>query len=297
MPEISILLLGDCNRPEFSGARSTLESSGRVAYFAELDAAVRALETDQTSPDVIVIAQSYPRQFSHQAIDRLRRLAPLSRILGLLGSWCEGEVRSGQPWPAAVRIYWHQWNCRASRELHRLVENGCPSWGLPLTATDEERLLQNTQQKHPAKSGLIAVHACESIMEDLLTSTCRMWGYSTVSVRPPHTMAGDCPDFCASKNGTVPFGASHYARIEGAVAAIFVGSTMHDEELDQLRHFINTIGQTPVIVLLDFPRIEDQHLALSAGAAAVMSKPLNIDDLAWQLEQLETIGGSSINCK
>ena len=53
-----------------------------------------------SSPDVIVVAQAFPGQFSHQAIDRLRRLAPLARMVGLMGSWCEGEMRTGSPWPA-----------------------------------------------------------------------------------------------------------------------------------------------------------------------------------------------------
>jgi len=260
--EISILVLGEIDRPEFVGARSTLESLGRVSCFGEVERAVEALEAGEIVPDVIVIAQAFPRQFSHQAVDRLRRLAPLSRMLGLLGSWCEGEIRSGQPWPATVRVYWHQWDARARRELGRLGESQCPSWGLPVTATEEERLLRSMAQKLPRRQGLIAIHARRFEMEDWLSAVCRMYGYSTVWLRP-----------------------SNYTRVEGAAAAIFDGSDLRGEELDQLRRLTDTLGRTPVIVLLDFPRIEDQLRAVSAGAAAVMSKPLYIDDLLWQLDQ------------
>ena len=113
MSEISILLLGETDRPEFCDFPSTLESLGRVSRISELERAIEVLETGEITADVIVIAQSFPQQFSHGDIDRLRRLAPLSRILVLLGSWCEGETRSGQPLPAAIRIYWHQWHARA----------------------------------------------------------------------------------------------------------------------------------------------------------------------------------------
>ena len=162
MPEISILLLGETDRPEFCDFRSTLESLGRVSRISEVERAIEVLETGEITPDVIVIAQAFPRQFSHQDIDRLRRLAPLSRILGLLGSWCEGETRSGQPLPAAIRIYWHQWHARAERELRRLIQSQCPSWGLPVTATEEERLLQSTAQTLPAGSGTCR-HPCPAV--------------------------------------------------------------------------------------------------------------------------------------
>ena len=225
------------------------------------------METGEIIPDVIVIAQAFPQQFSHGDIDRLRRFAPLSRILGLLGSWCEGETRSGQPLPAAIRIYWHQWHVRAERELRRLMQRQCPSWGLPVTATEEERLLASAAQTPPRGQGLVAIHAGGFAMGDWLSEACRTCGYSTVWLRP-----------------------SNYTHVEGAVAAIFDGSDLDGEELDQLRRFTHALGHTPVIALLDFPRIEDERRAIAAGAAAVLSKPLNIDDLFWQLD--EAVGGS-----
>jgi DNA-binding NarL/FixJ family response regulator len=263
MSEISILVLGEIDRPEFFGVRSMLESLGRISCLTEVKQAITALEAGEIIADVIIIAQAFPGQFSHQDADRLRRLAPLGRIVRLLGSWCEGETRSGQPLPAAVRIYWHQWNVRAGRELHRLIQGQCPSWGLPVTATEEERLLQSTAQTPRHGQGLIAIHARGFAMEDWLSAACRACGYSTVRLRPPH-----------------------YTRIEGAAAAVFDASDLRGEELDQLHRLRDALGRTPVVVLLDFPRIEDHCRAIAAGAAAVLSKPLNLDDLFWQLEQV-----------
>ena len=263
MPEISILLLGETDRPEFCDFRSTLESLGRVSRISEADRAIEVLETGEIIPDVIVIAQAFPRQFSHGDLDRLRRLAPLSRILVLLGSWCEGETRSGQPLPAVIRIYWHQWHARAERELRRLIQSQCPSWGLPITATEEERLLASAAQMPPRGQGLVAIHAGGFATADWLAEACRTCGYSTAWLRPPH-----------------------YTQVEGAVAAIFDGSDLDGEEIEQLRSLTYALGRTPVIALLDFPRIEDQRRAFEAGAAAVLSKPLNLDDLYWQLDRV-----------
>ena len=141
MSTLSILLLGDSDRTEFRDARACLDCWAAVHEFAETDAAATALARAEIVPDVIVVAQAFPGQFSHQAIDGLRRLAPLARILGLMGSWCEGELRSGSPWPATMRAYWHQWPARCQREFRRLAEGRCSSWALPPTATEEERLL------------------------------------------------------------------------------------------------------------------------------------------------------------
>ena len=38
---------------------------------------------------------------------------------------------------------------------------------------------------------------------------------------------------------------------------------------------------------MSFPRVEDRDRVLAAGAAALLSKPLLLDDLFWQLERAE----------
>ena len=92
--------------------------SGMILVFTEAEKAEAILAAGRFVPDVIVVAQAFPGQFSLDEIDRIRGLAPLARLLGLLGSWCEGEVRTGLPWPAVIRIplsgsfyqYFHWWH-------------------------------------------------------------------------------------------------------------------------------------------------------------------------------------------
>ena len=50
------------------------------------------------------------------------------------------------------------------------------------------------------------------------------------------------------------------------------------------------MAPAPLIALLDFPRIEDVERARSAGAAAVLSKPLQLEDLFWHLERVVAAG-------
>lgn len=263
MSDVSILLVGDLGRSEFQDARTVLERWGRVVDAPDADAAADVVRDGKIVPDVIAIAQSHPAQFSHQSVDRLRRLAPLARVVGLLGSWCEGEMRTGKPWPGAVRLYWHQWSPHCDRQLRRMSEDRCSTWGLPITATDEERLLLASDEPPSHRQGLIAIHTNSYVMEDWLSAALRSRGCSTVWLRPPRP-----------------------AQVEGAVAAIFDGSDCRREQLDELKHLAETLAPAPIVALLDFPRIEDRQRALAAGAQAVLSKPLQVDDLFWELDRV-----------
>ena len=180
MAEISILLVGSTDRSEFREARAVLDALGEVAAAADAESACLALQRGQVTPDVIVVAQAYPGQFSTEAVDRLRFSAPLAPVVGLLGSWCEGETRSGRPWPAAVRIYWHQWPAQAEQEIARLRAGTCSTWSLPITASEEERLLLLAEEPIAKREGLIGIWTPEFEMHDCLQAACARRGYSTV---------------------------------------------------------------------------------------------------------------------
>jgi CheY-like chemotaxis protein len=273
MNSLTVLLLGDTHRPEFRDARSCLDRWGDVREYADETQAAAALIKDLLVPDVIVVAQAFPGQFSHQAIDHLRRLAPLARVVGLMGSWCEGEMRTGRPWPAVVRTYWHQWTARCNRELHRLTAGAGGSWALPLTATEEERLLADVcagcqplvPQDNTAcpSRGLVVIRARSREMAEWLSAACRSQGFATVCERSMAT-----------------------ARIEGATAAIFDGGDLGQAEYDDLRRLTAALRPAPTIALLTFPRAEDYARARAAGAAAVLSKPLAVEDLLWELKNV-----------
>jgi hypothetical protein len=239
-----------------SGRASDADGQCGLVCAPTVEAAVELLTDDGFAPDAIIVAQAYPGQFSHAAIDRLRRLAPLARVLGLMGSWCEGEMRSGQPWPGAVRVYWHQWPARCGQELGRLAQGECPAWGLPVTASEEERLLAEAVVSWPPRHGLIAICARSFDVAEMLATACRSCGYATVWLRP-----------------------SRPGRVTGVAAAVFDGSDLCDPESDDLRRLAASIRPAPVVALLDFPRVEDRDRALASGATAVLSKPLQLGDL------------------
>jgi CheY-like chemotaxis protein len=261
---IPILVLGDSRRGEFAAARAVLAGSADVVDAGSIDEAVSLVDDGRFAPAVIVIAQSYPGEFSGEAIDRLRRCAPLARMVGLLGSWCEGETRSGHPWPGTIRLYWHQWVPQAGRELATLLGPGTSGWSLPSTASDEERLLATPSLAGSARDGLVALCVERHETHDWLAAALTRRGYSTVWLRP-----------------------GQRTRLGRVRAAVFDAPSMSEAGLAPLGPLRATVGpEVPIVALADFPRVEDHQRLRSAGASAVLSKPLLVDDLYWQLDRL-----------
>ena len=182
---MNILVLGNVTRPELRDAWPCLHELGNVAEFADAGRAAAALAEERFSPDVIVVAQAFPGEFSHEAIDRLQRLAPLARVVGLMGSWCEGEMRSGSPWPATARTYWHHWPVRGRRQFRGLAAARLCSLALPLTATEEEHLLADVADGHPEQEAMptggavVAIRSRSVEMADWLSAACRKHGWTT----------------------------------------------------------------------------------------------------------------------
>jgi CheY-like chemotaxis protein len=291
MPEISILLIGDLNRPEFEGAGEFFSSFGLLHFFSGTNEACKALADGEIFADMVIIASAYPGQFSQEEIDRLREMTPVSRFFALAGTWCEGEMRSGQPWPAVIRQYWHQGLDRFRREIERLINGDCPSWGLPITATEEERLLtaippsrtgfqqsgtgfqpvetdgetvptQKTGWKPVPQRGLIGISAVRYDSFDWLSSACRMQDHATIWLRGPH-----------------------YPLIDGLQTILADGTDFRGVEFETFLAISARYPRTKRIALMDFPRVEDRRRLLEAGAAAVLSKPVIVEDLLAELGQ------------
>ena len=134
-----------------------------------------AMAESPLAPHGILLVQAYPGQYSAEAIDRLRAAAPLARLIALLGSWCEGEPRSGLPLPGVVRIYWREAAVRFRRELPRWFEADS-AWALPVTAAEEERLMATTNTPLPSGDGLVVIWVRRREVAELLADACRAVG-------------------------------------------------------------------------------------------------------------------------
>lgn len=277
--DLDVFLVGGSDRAEFAAARAELFRLARVTLAAGIPEAIHLLVGDGRHPDVIVLAQAIPGEFSREAVESLRRAAPLARLVGLLGTWCEGEMRTGDPWPGVIRLYWHQWHPQAAIHLKALAAAKATSWALPPTATHEDRLLEDLPAGAAAAAGRVlgtlAVFSPRVEMTDWICEafTAPEWNVLPVDFRRVQEFLGVNRDACLALAGHVDLLIYDATEFDAAEAARF--SRVRD-----------LVGPKESLLLCDFPRLADRRRAEAAGAACLLAKPVDLLDLTHVARQL-----------
>jgi CheY-like chemotaxis protein len=257
MTNFQFLLIGDFCDVDFASVRGPLAAFGRTTECANVATAIEQIKDAGGPPDVIILAQSRPGEFCNKELDALQRQAPLAPILGLLGTWCEGEMRTGKPWPGMIRTYWHAWLPRWLRQFQRLSSGQLPVWGLPVTSTDDERVMFAHDAKNIAAGQLVAVRSYSYDMADMLCDVCARRGYATIWIDPRQTL-----------------------QLEGVAAVVWDAT---GDQWSECAAVAEEFPTAPLMALIDFPRSDEIRRTLDAGAAAVLSTPFHIEDVQHTL--------------
>ena len=261
--QLQTLLVGDFDRRGFVATAAFLGAACHTEYAADIPGALAHLAVSSIFPQVIVLAWPCPGAFSASEIGRLRCAAPLARQLAVLGSWCEGEGRSGEVIPGVIRTPWHQWVPTWGRDFQSASIARLPGWSLPETAGDDERLLWRMSRPCPPRHGLIAIASRQFDAAELYGAVCHRRGYMTVWL-------SDSQDLL---------------RVSPPAAVIWDGDANRLDELSVLRNQ----SPAPIVALIDFPRTEDVQRAMEAGAAAVLGRPLLWDCLFRELDRIDAL--------
>ncbi len=262
MPGPSLIVIG---RPEGATLARLVDGDAlHVRHAEDLDAAARMLADGGDPPELIVLVQSRPGEFSAAEIDGLRRLAPLARVWRLLGTWCEGEARSGQPPSGCTSIYWHQWPARWARERARWQDGLAVSWSAPMTSSADERALAAADEPIERGSGLIVICARHRETAAALAEVCKLAGYQTQIMR-----------------------AGQDSEVLGASAILWETDAEQIGDASAIRTVRASVpgDAVPLVAVVTFPRVEDVLRAAEAGVAAVVSKPFLVQDLLSHLAQ------------
>jgi hypothetical protein len=256
-----VLYVGDAGWHEFKPAVRMLSDAGELVVTLDAAGARRLLVQQRAVFDLIVIAHKRPGEYDELDLQSLRAIAPLTGMIALLSSYCEGETRTGKPWAGAIRVYAHQFVSRFRRELHRLQTGGTAAWSPPYTATDEDRVLEMSDEVLADRSSRIAIVTADrqtrQALGDALEPVSSELTFFTSVISPAVSadiVIWDCP-------GSLPT----QAKSLNALASLSQASA--------------------VIVLAGFPRPEEICVTLVSGITAVISKPFLAADLLWQVSE------------
>lgn len=248
----TVMLLGDVTHREFVDASNWLNDQCETT--AHNDIPESAIEQiGERQPNWVVVAQSRPGQYQQRAIDKIRGAAPLTTIIALLGSLCEGEMRTGEPWRGAIRVYWHQFVERADQNLRR-VEAGEPSWWTPQGETFSNAVTH--QELPPNDAALVVIAARDFATYESYAAEFQRAGYATLWRHPYDRLV-----------------------LSGAHHGVWIGSGTSPDEMTQLSQFAGEVLPAPVTALLNFVRLADVAAAKNAGAETVLAKPIRVAEL------------------
>jgi hypothetical protein len=282
---IEILFIGDDTWPEFADVAGWLMDQN-VTAVNTVEAALARLQSD-LKPALIAISQPWPGHVSSKQVESLRRAAPLARIVSLLGTWTEGEARTGSPWLAVPRVYWHAWLPRLATEVERLLTGEETAWSQPATAGFDEWVLNwytplpeapSPRVPSPTTANIpqakqIAVVTASRDTADSLGDICRTQGWVPtwqMSVTTA-TLSADLVLIDCRKLG--PAVCQQLAEVRWQIA----NSEHH------LPSPSSRAANPPIVALAGFPRLADCEKLKSLGVAAIVSKPFLASDLVRQI--------------
>ena len=247
---ISLLTIGQTDRAESTPLAEWLAASLQPAdtkHFRDLTAALQETSRTNWIPDLIVIVQSWPDEFSPSEIASLFTFAPLARVVVAYGAWCESDGRNRHLWPLAVRVSLPGAAARIEREWRLLNEqNGVAP--LPLSAAREEVFAADHPplEKTSSPQTVLVVSpdpAYRRFLHELLASA-------------GHTASrADAPT------------------VDSQPTAILFDADPWDEaRADQLRSLLQRHPTANTIALMSLPHSEHQAAIIGSGACTVLPK-------------------------
>jgi hypothetical protein len=276
IPSPTVLTIGDWQMPEFAQLRSELDAHTPWPAFATWPDALAAISDSSSLPDLVLWAQARPYAVNQQPLDQLCRTSPLTRVVVVAGTWCEGELRTGQPPQGVVRLYWYEFAPWWRAALSRAAAGLTPPWAEPMFDPRAGQFIGS----HFANSGeplsnerrLVAIDCLDYGTFEALQLGLRGEGWGA------HWQPRRRPEIGGEQNKSA----------HAFSAGIWDGSQLDETERSSLRSFCMQMRDSgaPVIALLDFPRFEHQQAIQELGASEILGKPYQLSLLIQELDRL-----------
>lgn len=260
-----VLFVGDYWHSDF---RTLIANPGCVATLVPTEQLSDEHLSD-SSFDLVILAAARRDQFSHEWVESIRsKLAP-TPLVALLGAWCEGEQRSGEPWPGVPRVYWHQWRGRFDFFLKQLASDQVCDWQLPATANQADGVM------NPKLATAGIVSDGEIVV-----------GVSAVADMH-YQMVADALQVFGAPHFWIEHRQLEVSAFERPSLIVVDGDTWNQDlkaRINWLRKDLSI--NAPIVLLLNFPRPSDLPRLHAMGITEVVSKPFQLSDLAMAVERV-----------
>ena len=215
------------------------------------DPVAKLVDDQQTPPQLVVVFQARPSTGDAELLAQLQADLPLAGVAVVLGSWCEGETRTGKPVTQAERLFWYQF----------------PAWWQQVRTRWSSG--QHTHWQHPTGQ----------VVADSHMLTGKLVAVSTAEFETAHTLIDTIEDL--GGHGVWQPRSRTQTLTSNVAGGVWVGGQLDATEEETLAEFRRTLPeQAPLVVLLDFPRCDRVAAAKQLGATTVLGKPWRADQLA-----------------
>jgi CheY-like chemotaxis protein len=255
-----LLLSGDYWHADFRDLVAGLSVPATLTPLEKIE----AMDTQRFS--LIVIAQSRSNQFDQAAIDSIVARNPLTPVVMLLGSWCEGERRSDTPVAAVKRVFWHQWSGRFDDFTTAMNEQGISLWHSPPIETDADRIKAVQTDRPLTNQPVIGISALNQPTFETLSEAI--------------TSIGGRPKWVERTS---------QINLSASATLICIDADSADQALERRIQWVQKqLAHVPLIVLMNFPRRQETERLNQLGVTTVISKPFELAQLQTAIES--TIG-------
>jgi hypothetical protein len=153
-PRTAVLVVGDLFSPAMQSVERRIEELARdgcdVQVVADVPKALCKSSANARHPDLIVVCQHWPDEYTTTDVRRMLGTFPLARLTCCYGPWCASDGRTRDVWPLSIRVPAELASRRIDLELEVLAGT---RWPLPLTASRDEIFLFDPEQAIEAPAG------------------------------------------------------------------------------------------------------------------------------------------------
>jgi hypothetical protein len=257
---LRVLVLSQVRSAEMEPVAESLErhfAEADIRYTCDLNSPQRLVNRDHWFPDLMIVCQHWPHEYTDAHVRRLFSLLPLARWICVYGAWCEADGRNGSPWPLAVRVPVCSAELRIRHE--RSVLDGSKTV-LPFTASRDEIFAFDHTSSLPAACGHTRAVRVVTTDGELGRVVCDVLMAGGFTVQRPRSTDAE------------------------VAAVVWDADPWTSICAEELRTFHVAHPESAVITLLPLASPEHVESLKAAGADAVLAKSMIASDLLNTLE-------------